>query len=526
MLPELTFINWLLAFLPIIAILVLMMALRFSGGKAGSISWFLACGVALWIFGADQGLLASASLKGLWTTVFILYIIWGAMTLYNVVDKVGAFDIIADTFTRLTGGDRILQLLTLGWAFPSFLQGVCGFGTCVAVASPLLVGLGFPPVLAAAAALLGHSWAVTFGSLGSSYAALVSITGLNPAGLAQWSSLLLAGACLLIGPSICLLYKGISGLKHGLVASLAIGASMASTTLIIANFVSPYIASVLSGVVGMLVGGLLLPRTRWYRPSEEATEEPTTTEKSFHVAFAPYYILLAVVLGVYLTPLSDLLDPLQIGLPFPRTETAFGFVSEGVGQYAPISILTTPGTLIFASVLLAVLYFKKVGMWKSGLGGEIYRSVLRQAVPATVTVMTMSMMAVVMMDSGMTTLLAEGTAEFTRSAYPIMAPFVGLLGAFMTGSNTSSNILFGAFQRDVASILGASTWIVASLQTAGAAVGNAVTPMNVALAAGVTGVVGQEGSIIRKSMGYTLFITLVLGLAGYLATYYFFAAVP
>jgi len=525
MLPDLNFINWLLAFLPIVSILVLMMVFRFSGGKAGSISWFLACGIALWIFGADQQLLAAASLKGLWTTVFILYIIWGAMTLYNVVDKVGAFDIIADTFTRLTGGNRILQLLTLGWAFPSFLQGVCGFGTCVAVASPLLVGLGFPPVLAAAAALLGHSWAVTFGSLGSSYAALVSITGLDPAGLAQWSSLFLAGACLLIGPAICLLYRGLAGLRQGLIASLAIGISMASTTLIIANFVSPYIASVLSGVVGMLVGGLILPRVPWYRPSEEPGEE-SAQEHGFHTAFAPYYILLLVVLGVYLTPLADALAPLQIGLPFPTTQTAFGFVTEGVQQYAPISVMTTPGTLIFLSVLLAVLYFKKVGMWKSGLGGEVFGSVLRQAVPATVTVMTMSMMAVVMMDSGMTTLLAEGTAEFTRSAYPIMAPFVGLLGAFMTGSNTSSNILFGAFQRDVAAILGASTWITASLQTAGAAVGNAVTPMNVALAAGVTGIVGQEGNIIRKSMGYTLFITLLLGLAGYLATYYFFVGVP
>ncbi len=523
MLPSVTLGNWLLAFLPIAMILLLMMVLRWSGGRAGGLSWFVACGVAVLLFGADTELLAVASLKGLWTTVFILYIIWGAMLLYNVVTEVGAFDIIADTFTRLTGGDKMLQILVLGWAFPSFLQGVCGFGTCVAVSAPLLVGLGFPPITAAAAALLGHGWSVTFGSLGSSYAALVSMTGLSEAGLALWSSIFVVIACLLTGPSICLLYRGWGGLKRGIVASLFIGISMGATTLVVANFLSPYISSVLSGVVGLVVGGMVLPRTPWDATAED-TEEADS--QSFHSAFTPYYLLLALVLGVYLTPLSDLLGRFEVGLSFPATETAHGFVVEAVETYSPIALLTTPGTLILGAVLLSILYFKRMGMWKPEMKSKVFSSVFRQAVPATVTVMTMSMMAVVMMDSGMTTLLAEGTADFTRTAYPIVAPFIGLLGSFMTGSNTSSNILFGAFQRDVAMLLGASGWIVAALQTAGASVGNAVTPMNVALSSAVTGTAGREGEIITKSMGYTLVITLIVGLCGYVATFYLFPGLP
>ncbi len=523
MLPSLSLLNWILALSPIVFVLVLMMAFRWSGGRAGALSWFIACAVAVAVFGGGLDLIASASIKGLWTTIFILYIIWGAMTLYNVVDIAGAFKIIADTFAKLTGGDKVLQLLVLGWAFPSFLQGVCGFGTCVAVASPLLVGLGFPPVVAAASALLGHSWAVTFGSLGSSYAALVSMTGLSPEGLALWSSIFLAIAGVLVGGSICLLYRGIRGLRHGLMAVLVIGGTMGATTLIMANFITPYIASVVSGVAGMLVGGLVLPRSRWYRPDGEGEE---IRGSSFHRAFAPYYILLLLVFGVYLTPAREILAQLRVGLAFPRVETSFGYVVEAVSPYAPISLLTTPGTLIFLSVFITVLFFSRAGMWQAGDGSRVLARVLRQAVPATVTVMTMSMMAVVMMDSGMTTLLAQGAAEFTRSAYPVVAPFVGLLGAFMTGSNTSSNILFGAFQRDVAIILGASSWIVSSLQTAGASIGNAVTPMNVALASGVTGIVGQEGDIIRKSMSYTLVITLILGLLGFVSTSYLFTNIP
>src|SRR5665648_516393 len=131
------FIHWFIALFPILIILFFMISLQWSGGRAGSLSWLVTSGIVLFIFGASMKLIAVASLKGLWNTIFIIYIIWGSMAIYNIVDKVGGFRSIASTFTQLTGGNRILQLLVLGWAFPSFLQGVCGFGTPVAVAAPL-----------------------------------------------------------------------------------------------------------------------------------------------------------------------------------------------------------------------------------------------------------------------------------------------------------------------------------------------------------------------------------------------------
>jgi lactate permease len=396
----------------------------------------------------------------------------------------------------------------------------------VAVAAPLLVGLGFQPVLATAAALLGHAWSVTFGSLGSSYGALLRMTQLDPDGIALWASLFLALACLVTGAALCLMYGGRKGLISGLPAALVMGVAMGGSLMIVANFVLPYVASVVAGLVGLLVGGFVLPRLPWYRDAAGPESEESAGTIGFHTAFLPYYILLALVFGVYLSPLKPLLGQFEVGLAFPQTATALGFVNEATASYSSISLLTTPGTLILLAVLLSIAIFTYRGLWKASYNAEVVSALRQQAVPATVTVMTMSMMAVVMMESGMTTTLAAGTAEVAQSLYPVVAPFVGVLGAFMTGSNTSSNILFGAFQREVAAVLGVSTWIVASLQTAGGAIGNAISPMNVALGTGVTKIVGKEGEIIRKALGYTLLMALLVGAVGFAAIAVLGPAVP
>ena len=205
-LPELTVGLWLMAWIPILVVLVLMMWLKMSGGKSGAVAWISSLLIGAYFFGSDLRLLASGTIKGLWTTVWVLYIIWGAMTLYNVVEVTGSFKLISSTFTRLTHGNKLLQLLVLGWAFPSFIQGVCGFGVPVAVSAPLLVGLGFNPILAVVTALIGHSWSVTFGSLGSSYSVLVRLTDLDPTRLATFGALFLGICCVLVGFSIAHYY--------------------------------------------------------------------------------------------------------------------------------------------------------------------------------------------------------------------------------------------------------------------------------------------------------------------------------
>jgi len=486
-----------------------------TGGRSGAFSWFIAVVLGYFIFGADLKLIATASIKGLWTTIFILYIIWGAMTLYNIVKLIGGFEVISKTFTNLTGDSKVLQLLVISWGFVTLIQGVAGFGTPVAIAAPLLVGLGFSPVVATSSALIGRAWSVTFGSLGSSYAALVKMTSLSPASLAFWSSIFLTIVCFVTGLSISYLYNGKKGLKDGTPASLALAAGMSASLIVTANFVLPYIASLMAGLIGMFIGTLVLPKTRWYK-SKYTKNKNIQRSLGFNTAFSPYYILLILAFGIYLTPLKEYLSKFKIALSFPMTETTMGVINKANSSYSPIEIFTTPGTLIFLSVLISILYFKKKGLWKKKYKKEVFNSLISQAIPSTVTVMTMSMMALVMMETGMTTFLAKGTANFASSIYPLLAPFIGILGSFMTGSNTSSNIVFAAFQENVASFLGINAVIISSLQTTGGAIGTAISPMNVALGTGVTRIVGKEGVIIKKVIIYTIIMGIAVGLSAYI----------
>ena len=168
-------LDWPLAALPVLVVLVLMLRFRWGGARAGAVGWTMALAIAVLRFGADARVLGYAQLKGLLLTLFVLYIIWGALLFYRVTDEAGAVDAIGRALLRLTP-DLGMQALLVGWAFSTFLQGVGGFGVPVAVAAPLLIGLGFPPLAAIVIPSMGHPWAITFGSFGSSFFALMAAT--------------------------------------------------------------------------------------------------------------------------------------------------------------------------------------------------------------------------------------------------------------------------------------------------------------------------------------------------------------
>jgi lactate permease len=175
---SLTFGTWMLALMPILVVVVLMLAFRWGGSRAGALGWLTAVLVALFFFGAGFELLAVAQVKAILLSLDVLYIIWAALLLFNIAREAGAIRMIGQTLPRLTG-DRVMQSLLIGWLMVTFLQGLGGFGVPVAVCAPMLVGLGFSPVQAVAMASMGDGWAVTFGSLGSSFQSLMEVTGLS-----------------------------------------------------------------------------------------------------------------------------------------------------------------------------------------------------------------------------------------------------------------------------------------------------------------------------------------------------------
>ena len=521
---QVNIISWLLALVPILSLLVLIVKLRWGGSKAGPVGWFIAIVVAILFFGADLQIIAIGSLKGLWSTIYILYIIWGALALYNVVDIVKGFDTITRYMTAWTGGNRLIQLFTVGWAFPSFIQGVCGFGAPVAVSAPLLVGLGFNPVLAATTVLIAHAWSITFGSLGSSYGAIISIVDPDPKGLAFWSSTYLAITCVLGGIIITHLYKGWRTVLQSMPSILLLGLAMSGSFWLTVNYLTPYLGSLVGGIVGLVFGSWVLIRMPWNEKERSRVEPISTAEgtgMNFMVAASAYFFLVFIVFVVYMTPIKDALAWATVGLSFPETATGLGFVNKAVDLYSPINVLTTPGTLIFLSAFAAILFYISKGLWGKGFTGTVLTNLVKQANPTTITVISMCMMAMVMMEAGITAVLAQGVASATGSLYPVFAPLIGALGAFMTGSNTSSNILFAAFQRDVAVLLNIDHVVILSLQTAGGSIGCMFSPMKVALGTAVTGISGSEGVIIKKTLGYGIFLCLLVGILGILTLLYF-----
>jgi lactate permease len=504
-------LDWLLAFLPILAVLILMLRFGWGGARAGAVGWTVALGVATLRFGAGVRVLSYAQLKGFFLTLFVLYIIWGALLFYRVTDEAGATEAIGAGLLRLTP-DRGIQALLLGWVFSTFLQGVGGFGVPVAVTAPLLLGLGFPPLAAIVIPSVGHPWAITFGSFGSSFFALMAATGRGGESLAPWSAALLGLACLGCGAAALWAAGGQRTLRSGLGALFVIALAMAGTHYLVVTSGLWSIGAMAAGLVGLVVGVLW---ARW-RASDSAGERraPETCDEStmpLGWALAPYALLIAVVLVAQLLPsVRDALGRVVVRVHFPELSTARGwFVPAEEGR--TISVFGHPGALlIYTSIAVYALYHWR-GDYTAGSARRVARGVVCRAVRSSVGTAAMVGMAVTMEHAGMTHLLADGMARLAGPAFPLAAPFIGALGAFMTGSNTNSNVIFGDLQQSVAALVGVSPLIILAAQTAGGAIGSAFAPAKIIV--GCSTVEADEGPALRAVMRYGLAMLAVLAVA-------------
>lgn len=501
------FIDWLLAFVPIAAILGLMVGLRWSGVRAGLVGWLLALTIAVLRFGAGMDVLLWAQVQGIFFTLFVLYIIWPALLFYRVTDEAGAVAAIGLDLPRLTS-DRALQALILGWVFSAFLQGVGGFGVPVAVLSPLLLGLGFPTVPAVVIPSIGHTWAITFGSLGSSFYALMAATGRPGQELAPPSALLLALTCFLCGAGVLWAAGGPRALRHGWVPLLLIGSAMAGTQYLVVR-AGMWAIGGLCGALAGIAASVLWARRR--RPVPSANAPNRAAHMPLVWALIPYGILIFVIFGAeLLPPAKSFLNQVVVRVAVPELVTARGWRTEA-GSTTTISVFGHAGALLtYASLITAALYARR-RYYKPGVLQRIRREVFQRALPASIGIAAMVGMAVTMEYAGMTYTLAEGVSRIVGQGFLLVSPFIGALGAFMTGSNTNSNVVFGAFQQQAATLAGVSPLLALAAQTAGAGVGSMFAPAKVIV--GCATVRASESLTMRKLVLYGAVILTILALA-------------
>lgn len=523
------FIDVLLAAAPPLAVLVLMVGFRWGGSRAGTVGWITALVIALVNFGAwgsGGDVLVTAHIRALVLTADVVLIVWAALLLYMVMDHSGALPVIAGWFTGLTRND-VLRVLLLGWVFTSFLQGVGGFGVPVAIVAPLLVGLGLSPLAAIVVPSIGHAWAVTFGSLGSSFIALIGVTGMEADLLTEDTALMLGVAAFACGTLAAHAYAGWRGVRLGLPAVLVIGAAMSTAQFIAATNGLWNVGAAIGGLAGLTVG---LWVTRWpmYRaetvsdadtadsPIEESpSSEATEKQPSFVLAISGYAVL--VVLAVLIKgvePIKSVFAEIRLSIHLPEVVTSLDWVTPATDNLG-FSIFGHTGAILLYSSLIAYVLLNRNGYFEDGAPKAIYQGVRKRGVRPAIGILSMMAMAMVMANAGMTRTLAEWLSQAVPAdLYAVVGTAIGALGAFMTGSNTNSNAVFGTLQMDTAGLLGISVTVVLATQTSAAAIASLLAPAKIMVGASTVGMSGDEGRVLRALVLYGgLLLLLIAGLS-------------
>jgi lactate permease len=503
-----------LAAVPLIVVLGLMVGFRWSGSKAGAAGWISAMIIAILRFGVGPEALFWAQVQGFFRAVYVLYIIWGALFFFRVTEADGTLQSMSEMLRQLAPG-RILQVLLLAWGFTSFLQGVGGFGVPVAVVAPILVTMGFPALNAVVMASLGHSWAVSFGSLGASYEALVTATGLDGAVMAPWMASMLGIVCFVVGFIVLWIAADKKLPRKEIVPMLSMATAMVLVQYIAVRIGIENIAAMLGSLAGIIVGALWAALRR--RKSGESQRAPMPTRQMI-LKMAPYLLLITLIFSANFIPfLKSLLNRWVVAVQVPALTLQDG-TQIAAARTKGISIFGHPGAQLVYAGVIALLLAKRRKSLPDGSGERIRKGVLKSGTKSTLGILAMMAMATTMQVGGMVSELATAMAALAGQFFPVVSPWIGALGAFMTGSNTNSNVLLGAFQLQVARTLGLQVPLILALHNAGAAAGSIFAPAKIIVGCSTVGLSGGESDALRSTTRYGIGVIAILAVVGLLIT--------
>ncbi len=395
----------------------------------------------------------------------------------------------------------------IGWGFSAFLQGVGGFGVPVAVVAPILVGLGFAPIAAIIIPSIGSGWAVTFGSLGSAFQALLSTTGMSSSELAFPSALFLGIAAMITGLLVLHCTVGWRGLLRLTPVAIFLGIVMGTVQLIVAVWGPWNTAAFLGGLAGLLASFGL---ARFYRGTLK--ENGNLDGSALIIALSGYAILVVITLVIQMiSEVKKLLGGVVIQVPIPELSTKLGYTTLAAST-KPISLLNHAGAVLLYAAIMAYVIYQIAGRYKTGAFGSILTGTVKRVWAPSLSIILMVCMATVMEFTGMTEALARGLASSAGSLFPIVAPWIGSLGAFMTGSNTNSNVVFAMLQLRTAQLLSYSAAIILAGQTAGAGLASVIAPAKIVVGTSTANLAGREGEVMRRMLPYIIVLVLLISL--------------
>ena len=498
---ELTTVNWLLSLSPLLLFMFLMIGKKWSGSKAGLVSWLYTLVIAFAFFGANLPLFGYAQFKAVFLAGDVLLIIWMALLFFHISNYAGAINVIGGALSNLTS-NTIIQVLLLSWLFSSFLQGLGGFGVPVAVTAPLLMGLGINPIDAVVMASIGHGWAVTFGSMGSSFQTMMALSDYSGLVLAPDTAILLGAASILSGVLIAHIHSGFKAVLKNLPFIVGIGIVLGGTQYWLATHglwtvAATGAAMAALGVTFLLVQAGIIKKGE-KQPSGENSDKP-----SILLSLSMYLVLVLLSFAVNLIePLNQFLGQIKLTYLFPQITSNLGWVTPS--EYGrTIRIFTHPSMILLVASLIAFIFYTKKKYLNKESRHAILQSVKKSGVKTSVAIFFTVSMAVLMSHTGMITILAQGLSSlFSSTLYPAITPFIGALGAFISGSNNNSNILFTKLHMQTAQLLGLDVTLILAAQSAGGALGSIFAPAKVIVGCSTVGLAGKEGKVLGKVIRY------------------------
>ena len=488
-----------LAIVPVLLLIVLMAFFKMPGDRSSVISLIVTMLIALFGFHFAIDDLACSFLYGALKAVSpILIIIVMAIFSYNVLLKTRKMEIIKQQFTSIST-DKSIQVLLLTWGFGGLLEAMAGFGTAVAIPAAILISLGFKPVFSAVVSLIANSVATAFGAIGTPVLVLAKETSLDVQNLSTNVVLQLSVLMFLI-PLVLLFLTDpkLKSLPKNLFLALLVGGVSLISQYMAARYMgaeSPaIIGSILSIIVIVIYGKLTAPK------EERARKNPLRTKDILN-AWSIYLLILLLII---------LTSPLFPGLRHTLENNWVTRISLPVGDSTldyTISWLTHAGVLLFIGTFIGGLI--------QGAGVKEMFTVLwhtvKQLKKTFITVICLVGLSTIMDTAGMIAVVATALATATGSLYPLFAPVIGCLGTFITGSDTSSNILFGKLQASVAGHINVSPDWLSAANTVGATGGKIISPQSIAIATSASNQQGKEGEILKAAIPYALAYVVITG---------------
>jgi lactate permease len=532
-------VSALIAALPVVVLLGALAFFHIKAHYAAILGLILAWAIAVFVYGMPASTATAAAGYGAaFGLLPIGWIVLNAIFVYDITVKTGKFEVVKETIGGLAG-DRRIQVLLIAFAFGAFIEGAAGFGTPVAISAAMLIGLGFKPLAAAGLALIGNTAPVAYGALGTPIITLAKVTGLNEMALSSMVGRQLPIFSMIVPFWLIWQMSGFRGMMEVWPACLVAGLAFAIPQFLMSNFHGPSLVDIVAAIscIAALYGFLKIwqPKNVWRFPEERDTPHVVHKSHGFGSAFMAWmpWLVLSVVVFIWgYVPVKTWMNTVNGGMFAPSWEVPF--LHNLVNKAPPVAkaisaegakytfnYLSATGTGLMLSGIIA-------GLWlglKPGALLTTYFGTLKRVRMSLLTIAAMLALGFVTKSSGSDSTMGLAFAS-TGWMFPFFSPLLGWLGVALTGSDTSSNVLFGNLQVVSANAIGMNPVLAAASNSSGGVMGKMIDAQSIVVAGVATGQHGKEGEILRYVFWHSLALAALVGVVVFLQAYVFTWMVP